>query len=186
MNQNLIKNSEGKWTIRFTESSDCIEIPDLLAQRIKVALEVPNQGDINCHKAILYFLGRMTVDELSSDAKSQKGSGKEFIFGSKSLEISDKEFVAIENVQKLKEFAEQSCEENFVYVGQVLDAETGELGHSFILGKTKGQKILCFDKAGFKYPFGVYTLETLFDFINKDGEKPYHNQKWRIIPLDLV
>ncbi len=186
MNQNLIKNSEGKWIIRFTESDDGIQIPDSLAQRIKVVLEVPNQGDINCHKALLYFLGRITLDELGSDAKLQKEQKQDFIFADKALEISDKEFTSIENVQELKEFVEQSCEKDFVYVGQILDAQTGELGHSFILGKNKDEQFLCFDKAGFKYPFGIYALETLFDFINKDGERPYHNQKWRIIPLELV
>jgi len=134
--------------------------------------------DINCHKFVLYAISNITRDELVSDATAQKKSGQDFTFGKKALAISQKEFTLIADPKHLRDFADKNCAQGVVYVGQILDAETGEAAHSFLMDKMSDGTYKCADKAGFKYPFAVYSLEDLFKFEN------YHNQKWRFIPLD--
>ena len=176
LNWQLKQEEDNRWTLRLNQIGKGIEIPAILAERMKSALTFKKQGEINCHKAILYLLGRITLEEVDLD----------FTFGKRVLEISDKEFISVKTVGELKAFVNQNCKGGLLYVGQILDAETGEVAHSFIVGKELNDeqdnpsRFICFDKAGFKFSFGVYEIEKLFEFEN------YHNQKWRFLPLNDV
>lgn len=139
--------------------------------------------DVNCHRFVLYTLGKMSWDEMVSNAKEQKEAGEEFIFNKAALEISSLEFTPINNLDKLVLYLNQNCEINKPYIGQILDVGTQELAHSFIIQKTENNKFECFDKPGFKYPFRVYDVKEIYEFINKDGEQPYKNQIWRVIQI---
>jgi hypothetical protein len=86
-------------------------------------------------------------------------------------------------VESLYLLADQNCEIGKNYVGQILDAQTGEMAHSFIVQRGSTDQYICFDKHGFKYSFAVSNLETILNFVNKDGEKSNQNQKWRFIPI---
>lgn len=141
-------------------------------------------GNVNCHRFVLYTLGKITWNQMVSDAKAQKETGEDFIFGKAALEISDGEFTSIEDLDHLIQYMNQNCEVGKSYVSQILDVETKELAHSFIIQKINKNEYLCFDKPGFKYPFDVYGLEDIYEFVNKDGEHPYKNQGWRLIPID--
>lgn len=113
--------------------------------------------DVNCHRFTLYTLGKMSWDEMVSDAGLQKEAGKEFIFSKAALEISDLEFHPINNLDDLVQYLSENCELDKYYIGQILDVGTQELAHSFIIQKTENNKFKCFDKPGFKYPFSVYS-----------------------------
>jgi hypothetical protein len=138
--------------------------------------------NVNCHKFILYVMGDLSWEEMVLDPNIHEEQGVDFTFAEKAQKISDIPFNFISDLPSLFSFAEQICVSEKAYVGQILDTETQTLAHSFILKKV-GTTYECFDKPGFKYPFGVHTLETIFNFINKDGEKPYPNQKWRFVPV---
>lgn len=141
------------------------------------------KNDINCHKFVLYALGRISFDELVSDSKVQREAGEDFTFGKKALEISLAPFELASSLQSVKELAQKTCKIGFIYVGQILDAKTGELAHSFLLERSDDGNLRCADKTGFKYPFNISKLETIFDFVNKDGEKSYHGQMWRFVEI---
>jgi hypothetical protein len=160
----LERDSLGKWNT----------IPPVPADKI---------GNVNCHRFVLYVLKKMSWGEMVSDAKAQKEAGKEFTFGKTASMISNLEFTPINNSDELVLHLNQNCEIDKSYIGQILDTGTQELAHSFIIKKIKNNKFQCFDKPGFKYPFGIYGLEEIYDFVNKDGERPYKNQSWRVIPI---
>ena len=141
--------------------------------------------NVNCHKFVLYVIGRISWDEMISDPSEQRVAGKDFTFGDKISSISDCEYKLIideENLQKLA----NNCEIGKFYIGQVRDAQTGEMAHSFILKRESDSGYVCFDKPGFKYPFAVSDLATIINFVNKDGEQSNKNQLWRFVPLDSV
>ncbi len=139
--------------------------------------------NINCHKFILYVIGSISSEEMISDSQIQKDTGFDFTFGEQARSISNVPFTLVEDLESLYLLADKNCEIGKGYVGQILDAQTGEMAHSFILEKESDGKYTCFDKQGFKYPFSVHELGTLLDFINKDGEKSYKDQKWRFVPI---
>jgi hypothetical protein len=167
MDTYLQKDSDGNWNL----------VPPVSPELLR---------NINCHKFILFVMGTISRDELLLDPKVQKANDPtiDFTFGKKALGISQKEFVLISNTEQLLNFANKECQEGKAYVGQVLDANTGELAHSFIVEKNSKGKFVCFDKVGFKhYPFSVHNLESLLDFVNEKGEKSYQNQKWRFVSI---
>ena len=117
-----------------------------------------------------------------SDPNEQKKFGPDFTFGDKARRVSGMPFTLVESLQTLLELANQSCEVGKSYVGQIIDAQTGEMAHSFIVERKTENEYICFDKPGFKYPFEINDLEKILNFVNKDGEKSNQNQKWRFIP----
>ncbi len=137
--------------------------------------------NVNCHKFVLYVIGRISWEEMISDA--QKESGIDFTFGEQARNISDIPYALVKNFESLYLLANTNCKSGESYIGQILDAETGEMAHSFIIEKQPNGKYTCFDKIGFKYPFSIHELGTMLDFVNKDGIKSYQNQKWRFVPL---
>ena len=119
-----------------------------------------------------------------SDVRLQKESGIDFTFGETARNISNTEFTTIKDLPSLILIANKNCKIGNTYVGQILDAQTGEMAHSFIIQRESKDKYVCFDKPGFKYPFNMSDLEKILNFVNKDGEKSNQNQKWRFVPID--
>lgn len=139
--------------------------------------------NVNCHRFILYLVGKMTWEEMTSDAKAQKEAGREYIYSKQAMNISNEPFYPVNDKAELYSLADIYCKIDETYIGQILDTETDELAHSFLSTRELDNKYSCFDKPGFLYPFKIYELGELLDFVNKDGEKPYRNQKWRFITL---
>ncbi len=139
--------------------------------------------NVNCHKFILYILGSISREEMISDSQTQKEAGLDFTYGEKARNISNIPFTFVKDLQSLYSLADKVCESEGSYIGQILDAETDEMAHSFVLEKGFDGKYTCFGKQGFKYPFSVQELGSILDFVNKDGVKSYQNQKWRFIPV---
>lgn len=131
----------------------------------------------------MYVIGKMSWDEMIIDAKEQKEAGEEFIFGKAASAISSLEFTPINSWNELVQYLNKECELDKYYVGQILDVGTQELAHSFILQKKKENEFQCFDKPGFKYSFNRYSPKEIYEFVNKDGERPYKNQGWRLIQI---
>ncbi len=137
-------------------------------------------GNINCHKFILYVIGKISWEELVSGTPG-KGVETDFTFSEIARSISDAPFVLVKDLESLYLLADKGCEIGETYVGQILDAQTGELAHSFIIQKGLDGKYSCLDKPGFKYPFSVHGLEEILNFVNKDGEKSNRDQMWRFV-----
>lgn len=138
--------------------------------------------NVNCHKFILYVIGKISWEEMTSNVQEQKDSGIDFTFGEIAKKISDKPFNYINNLESLILLANKDCKMEKCYIGQILDSQTKEMAHSFII-KRELDKYICFDKPGFKYQFNVSNLEKILNFINKDGERSNLNQEWRFIPF---
>lgn len=160
----LTKDETGKWNT----------IPPIPADKIQ---------NVNCHKFILYVIGRIPWEEMISDPQTQKDAASDFTFGDKARSISDAPFSLMTDLKSLYSLMDTSCGSEKSYIGQILDAETGEMAHSFILERDQSGSYICFDKPGFKYPFSVHALEDIYNFVNKDGVKSYQNQKWRFVPM---
>ena len=165
MKKSLEKDSLGSWNT----------IPPVPADEIK---------NVNCHKFVLYVTGKISWEEMISDPNIQEDNGIDFTFGNIYQNISDISFIPIKNLKDLLLLTDNSCEIGKSYVGQILDAQTGGMAHSFIIQKKSDGKYICFDKPGFKYLFSVYGLEKIINFVNKDGEKSNQNQKWRFVPIN--
>lgn len=160
----LAKDSDGNWNT----------IPPVPTDKI---------NNVNCHKYILYALEKISFEEMISDPHTQS-QDFDFTYSKKAGEISDALFVLVKSLKVLYALADKSTEIGKAYIGQILDAETNEMAHSFVMVREAESTYTCFDKQGFKYPFTVDELGTLLDFVNKDGVKSYHNQKWRFVPLN--
>ncbi len=144
----------------------------------------PNEiNNVNCHKFVLYVINRISYEEMVSDPKIQKEAGLDFTFSEETRNISEISFTPVKDVQSLFTLANQKCEIGETYIGQILDVQTGEMAHSFIVKRKSHDEYVCCDKQGFKYPFTVFDLETILDFVNKDGVKSYQNQSWRFVPI---
>ncbi|GEM_PF-3186049 len=139
--------------------------------------------NVNCHKFILYIIGKISWEEMVSDAQIQKEAGADFTFGEMARSISDVQFTPVKDLESLLLLANKRCEIGKSYIGQILDAQTGEMAHSFIIQREPDGKYICFDKPGFKYPFSVHGLEEILNFVNKDGVKSNQDQKWRFVSL---
>ncbi len=144
--------------------------------------DLTGQESVNCHKFVLYVLGKMSWAEMVADSPKIP-AGDDFTFGKSAREISDIPFVPVENLENLHSLADKNCEPGQAYIGQILDAETGEMAHSFIVERAANGTYTCYDKPGFKYPFSVGGLEKIYNFVNKNGEKSYQNQKWRFVTM---
>ncbi|MDP1625143.1 MAG: hypothetical protein Q8L64_05220 [bacterium] len=143
--------------------------------------KIPN---VNCHKFVLFTLGRMSWDDMVSDPHIMKLEGKDFMYGDMAKSLSDKDFVLIKDSDALRILADRDIKPGKTYVGQILDAETGEMAHSFLVEKDDEGRYICQEKMGFKqYPFEVRELESLLDFVNDRGEKAYQNQMWRFFSI---
>lgn len=164
MNKFLEKDSSGNWNT----------IPPVPADKM---------GNVNCHKFVLYIIGKISWEEMVSDAQAQKEVDIDFTFGDMARSISDISFIPVKTLESLLLFANESCKAGKSYIGQILDAQTGKMAHSFIVSRESDDKYICFDKLGFKYPFEINDLEKILNFVNKDGEKSNQNQKWRFIPM---
>ena len=137
-------------------------------------------GNVNCHKFVLYTIGKISWKEMVSEKEIED----DFTFSEMARNISDVPFTFVENLPSLLSLANNSCEIEKVYVGQILDTQTNKMAHSFIIQRESDGKYTCFDKPGFKYPFGIHSLKKILNFVNKDGEKSNQNQKWRFIPAN--
>ncbi len=131
-------------------------------------------GNINCHKFTLYVIGKISWEEMVAD--------NDKIYGAEARAISDIQFIQINSLASLLKFASECCKIGEFYVAQILDANTDEMAHSFILKQESLNNFICYEKQGFKYPFTVQGLETILDFVNKDGVRSNENQKWRFVP----
>ncbi len=143
--------------------------------------------NVNCHKFVLFALGKISFDELKSDPAEMKKSDPAFdvAYAGKALEISDAGFTAVPDATSLIALADRECGAGKTCVGQIKDSKTGEMAHSFIVEKDLDGKYMCQEKMGFKhYPFEVREIGSLLEFVNDKGEKSYQNQLWRFIPLD--
>lgn len=147
-------------------------IPPVPSEKIK---------NVNCYKFALYAIEEITWQEMISDPAEPKEAGTDFTFGERIRLISDMPYIFIKNENELKTFAGKSCEVGKIYIGQILDAQTNEMAHSFIVKRVAVDEYICFDKLGFKYPFAVCDLNTILNFVNKDGEQSNKNQKWRFV-----
>lgn len=165
MNKFLEKDTDGNWNT----------VPPIPVDKIR---------NVNCHKFILYIINKISWDEMISDPKTVK-EGLDFTYGEQARTISDTSYTPIKDLGSLYSLANQSCEIGKAYVGQILDAQTNEMAHSFIITREQDNKYNCYDKQGFKYLFSVCELGTLLDFVNKDGEKSYQNQNWRFVPFKV-
>ncbi len=164
MNTFLHQDPTGAWN----------SIPPIPADKI---------SNVNCHKFVLYVLGRISWDDMVSDPHTQKEAGTDFTFGAQAQAISDIPFIPIGSTEALYALADATCEPGQPYIGQIHDADTGEMAHSFIIERTPTGKYVCYDKLGFKHPFGLHELGVILDFINKEGVKSYQNQKWRFVRI---
>jgi tellurite methyltransferase len=164
MNKILEKEENGNWNT----------IPSVPPEVLK---------NVNCHKFVLYVIDKISWNEMVSDPSTQKELGEDFTFGEKIRLISNTSFTLVRSEDELKALADKSCEVGKLYVGQVLDQQTNEMAHSFILRRESIDEYVCFDKPGFKYSFEVSNLNTVLNFINKDGEKSNLNQEWRFVPI---
>jgi hypothetical protein len=82
MKKILEKDSLDKWNA----------IPPIPADKIR---------NVNCHKFVLYIIGKMSWEEMISDADKQKESGADFTFGDKALSISDISFISVKDLKSL-------------------------------------------------------------------------------------
>ncbi len=161
----LEKDSQDKWNT----------IPPVPDEQIR---------NVNCHKFVLYIMKQISWEDMISDPRSQRDAGLDFIFDDKALNISTEPFIPINNPDSLFEFIQINTTKRENYIVQILDVGTEKLAHSFIIEIQESGIPLCFDKPGFKYSFDVCEFEKIFNFVNKDNEKPYLNQRWRILSLD--
>jgi hypothetical protein len=165
INNFLTKDVDGNWNT----------IPPIPADKIK---------NVNCHKFVLYVIGKISWEEMFSDLQTQKDAGLDFTYGEQARSISNIPFTIVNDLQSLYALVDMTCNVEEHYVGQILDKESEEMAHSFIFKKETDGKYLCFDKQGFKYPFSIHELGTMLDFVNKDGVKSYQNQKWRFVYIE--
>lgn len=167
MNTLLQRDSNGDWNA----------IPPVPAEKVK---------NVNCHKFALYAIGKISWEEMISDPSEQQVKGDDFTFGEKIRSISNIPYTLIKDQESLMELAQKSCELGKTYVGQILDVQTKEMAHSFMVTRGSENDYICFDKPGFKYPFAVSDLNTILDSVNKDGEQSNKNQEWRFVPLASI
>jgi hypothetical protein len=149
-------------------------IPPVPADKLK---------NVNCHKFVLYAIGALSWEDMISNPNVQKEAGLDYTFGEKLKGLSDIPFTLILDKQQLYALASGQCAIGQKCVGEILDTETKEMAHSFILEREDENTYTCFDKQGFKYPFNVCELGELLDFVNKDGVKAYQNQEWRFVKI---
>ncbi len=142
--------------------------------------------NVNCHKFVLYAIGKISWQEMISDTSAQQATGADFTFGEKIRSISNIPYTLIKDQESLLTLAQKSCEIGRTYVGQILDVETKETAHSFVVTKESENNFICFDKPGFKYQFVVSDLNTILNFVNKDGEQSNKNQEWRFVPIESI
>ncbi len=190
--QHIRKDENGNWNLISNGKS--IILPEKLALLIHGMLEwEDNRANeeiaeilrkINCHKTVLYLANLISHDEFISDPKLNNTSN--FNFQEKVSQISTKEFSPTKNKTELYELAKLSCKYGKVYIGQIFNTE---LGHSFIVGRTKDDEFICFDKAGFvenpaknnkDFKFRVYELSKLLE------SEAYQNAEWRFVPIEKI
>jgi hypothetical protein len=154
-----------------------MDIPPELKKlaRLPKLLSAKESENINCHKAVLYLVGLISYEELIADPRQQQDTN--FTFRERALRISNAKFAPVTNPEELLNLAENGCESGNLYVGQILDNETNELAHSYIVFKNNEGVCIGFDKAGFKEAFSVYELSQLLAFKN------YQNQGWRFVSI---
>jgi len=167
INTFLEKDSNSSWNT----------VPPVAVEKVK---------NVNCHKFVLYAIGKISWEEMVSYPAEQQAKNIDFTFGEKIRSISDIPYTFIESKESLVVLAQKNCEIGKIYVGQILDAQTEEMGHSFILRRESEDEYICFDKPGFKYPFTVCDLDTILNFVNKYGELSNKNQKWRFVLLESI
>lgn len=165
MNTFLQRDSNGDWNT----------VPPVPTEKIK---------NVNCHKFVLYTIGKISWEEMISDPSEQQAKGNDFTFGENIRSISNIPYTLIKDQESLTELAQKSCALGKTCVGQILDVQTKEMAHSFIVTRESENDYVCFDKPGFKYPFAVSDLNTILNFVNKDGEQSNKNQEWRFVPLE--
>ncbi len=146
-------------------------VPDLL--------KVAGPKFINCHKATLYIADTISYSELIADPQPLRDRGEDYWYSERAKGVSDIPFLPITDTCDLQDRAAVACAKYSPCIGQILDTDTGELAHSFLIVSTS-LGLVCFDKSGFKEPFTTYSIEELL-------EKPnYQNQAWRFVPLSVV
>lgn len=158
-------------------SSNWNTIPPVPAERVK---------NVNCHKFVLYAIGKISWKEVISDPSAYQSTEVDFTFGEKICSISNIPYTFIKDQESLMMLARKNCEIGKTYVGQILDVQTKEMAHSFVVTRESENDYICFDKPGFKYPFAVSDLNTILNFVNKDGEQSNKNQEWRFVPIESI
>ena len=167
MNKFLEKDTNGNWNT----------VPPTPSEKVK---------NVNCHKFVLYAIGKISWEEMTSDPSEQQTIGADFTFGEKIRSISNIPYTLIKDQKSLLTLAQKNYEIGKTYVGQILDVETKEMAHSFMVTRESENNFICFDKPGFKYPFATSDLNNILNFVNKDGEQSNKNQEWRFVPTESI
>ena len=93
-------------------------------------------GNVNCHKFILYIIGKISWEDMVSDVRLQKESGIDFTFGETARNISNTEFTTIKDLPSLILIANKNCK---IYKAEVVNSNTiikKEPGETETDGKT--------------------------------------------------
>ncbi len=161
-------NSHGEPILRLFDGGPNIVLPRQIARRIKLALaandaqrrrEVAQElMEMNCHKTVLFVLGLINKHQLRAPATKNVPTGE------MAHNISSRNFVEMKNMGELRNLAAQTCLEGELCVGQMQNSDTGEVIHSFLLGRAQVQQdspvFVCFEKEGYgDSTFHVYELD---------------------------
>ena len=162
---------------------ESLNVPKIIGERIKNLLELENSMDddmseeltlweaFNCHKAVLYVLGLLEIDNMLDKEELAKRYDIKF--------FEDDNYQVCNNEEKLKDNLKRELE---VSIGVIQEMQPSKYGdnwlvvHSAICGVTDRGNIICFDKLNSQgSPFRVISLEDIYKPGSKYGVKKISN-----------
>lgn len=196
-----------QWYLRAGQGGEGVRVPERIARLIALGIAAEDErrfGDqamkvhqvlknVNCHKAVLYMLKKISKEQLLSDPEetTDAGTGDAYSFEKEARALSDRPFEQMDELADLEAMLAAECAPGEWGVCQALVYD-GSM-HTFIFGLTPEDRsarsrirdrIVCAEKVGFgDDEFRVSTLEEIFNYRNKgQDQSPYGSAKWRFIP----
>ena len=210
----IFRDREGGYRLRHNVGAPGVAIPKRLALLMRLGLAAEDERlwrdrvdaalqAVNCHKTVLYVLGRISKRQLLEPPGGSSSDWEwSFHYTLDARRLSNKLFVACLGASEVEDLAEAECGVGEWCVGQIASRD-GRLLHSFILAIDRPAKrvsrvpglslsaharFMVFETVGFEaQPTQLATLRALVESADGDDpgfKQPYADALWRFFKPD--
>lgn len=179
----------GRWFMRFDDKSDGVELPRDMGRKMRLALiaeqhskrnkrtydaihTFSTEKGINCHLTAFYAIGLFKIGEKMNDPQER------------CLVFPKEEFSYFQQSNELIAFVKKQIAGSLglIQIGQTLDGEFCAL-HSLIAGVDSLERVVCFDKNGWRAEFRCYPFDDLILKAKGNRSWPF---PWAAAPIDEI
>ena len=169
---------DGKWFMRFDAKTLGAEIPEDIGRIIKLALWSEERKQRSPNDRTRKFHANINCHQTSFAAVGLANERRERDYGY--VLLPEDAFRSFDSPHEFSVYSQSVLGHRVGLVQIKRSAHSKEADHSFIAGFDNRERMVCFEKEGWVYPFRIVPVETIYNSHN------YNRELWAVTPIDEV